>query len=102
MKFTTYGSAIESLVAYIRPAREVVYRNHYSTPSYFRELHYATHYAFQKWCSANGVALDQMNTLRIQLLDHARKYSVRGYMAIECLVTHLPNEFNVRGVWTPI
>lgn len=37
MRFTSYGSAIESLVVALKPARDEVYKKHYSTPRYFVE-----------------------------------------------------------------
>lgn len=101
MRFTSYGSAIESLVVALKPARDEVYKKHYSTPRYFVEYNLAVHTAFENWCYTNGIDKKDMNDVRIALTSHAIKYRIPSYMKFECLHTHLPDAFNVRGVWTP-
>ncbi len=99
-----YGSVVKSLMAFMVPIRKKVHREHFSTPRYYIELHRAIHRGFEQWCTDNDVSLSCMNKVRLDIIQHIHDYQLPGrvFDLARILRDTLPDEFNVRGQWTPV
>lgn len=100
MKFKTYGAAVDSLYIDIRKAKEAAFIDYYGTPDYFKQLALYIHRAYQSWCVNNDIGRGYMYDLRQVLRVHVKYYNPRS-IHFAPLFDALPDEFNVRGKWTP-
>lgn len=61
----------------------------------------AIHRGFQEWATNNGIPKRLMADLAAKLVQYGQTYPSIHSSKVDKLVTTLPNEFNVRGNWTP-
>jgi len=99
MIFKTWGSAIQSLKQHLREDANKVYEKHFGTPQYFKILIPRIHDSFVSWCSEHGI--DNPAAMRKRLSEEVKKYPQWRNSDMDYLLNHLPNPYNVRGVWTP-
>lgn len=95
----TLGAAVSSLDAALRDAHMVQAACHFGTPQYIPTSILVAHRAFQRWCRDHGMT--DPATVREGIVQHIRYYRVPVSQSMRYLADCLPNEFNVRGVWTP-
>lgn len=97
-EYRNWGRFTDALGAAMDAARKEK-MVHFGTPRYFRESILAVHRAFQKFCREQD--LDPAKT-RLAVADFFRRGNPsRSRTSFDYLLSQLPNEFNVRGVWTP-
>jgi hypothetical protein len=102
----TYGTVIDSLLERLSPLireRVVLGRIHLVNGTFLSfeaETILLVHRCFQAWASEHG--FEDPSTLRDDLHRHIKASgNHRWTMALERLFKYLPDEFNVRGKWTP-
>ncbi len=100
MTLETYGDAYTSLLAALNIASNYAHQLHRQTPKYFVERDLALHRAFQSWCKSHGIPVEDMANVRNSIVNHHVVYH-NQINNIHYFSHSLPNEFNVRGVWTP-
>lgn len=97
MKFKTYGSMFSALQNHMSSAvaRSDVSARYGSNSFYKRNL--ALHEAFEEFCIFQGINA-------VELREGIIKYVKNNgcpFSKLQTFLDTLPNEFNVRGVWTP-
>lgn len=92
-----FGTARKRLNQYLKGAANKAHSDHWQSPTYFKERNLALHRAFQQFCTHNGI--QEMRAALHALEANAKAY---GYLSTceDDLYKTLPDEFNVRGVWT--
>jgi hypothetical protein len=99
--FKTYFDAYTSLAAHLKQAADEVFREHKNQPNYTAKLNLAIHRAYQRWATESGISSEDMRDLAIALSKFSSDYVLGPSFYVNMLVSTLPNEFNVRGKWTP-
>ena len=99
--FETYSDAYLSLAAHLKQTAIEMHHEHKYTPNYTAKLNLAIHRAYQKWATEAGFSSEDMRDLAITLSDFSRDYVLGPSFYVNMLVSTLPDEFNVRGKWTP-
>lgn len=99
MEFKDYGSAVSSLIAVLKEARQGVYAQYFSTPVYYQEEALAIHRAFEAWAVFNGIPFQDMAKLKLELVKYSQEY--QRSTVLDILGKTLPDAFNVRGQWVP-
>jgi hypothetical protein len=101
--FKTWGEAMESLDRAIKAATLACWDWFGKDPVRYAERKvFIVHNTFQQWCDALGI--DPVN-MRNQMIDENRRGRLIGLIKsdhAEVLCNWIPNEYNVRGVWTPM
>lgn len=98
MIFKTYGSAIDSLkVKLVEASNSDIVIGAKGTPNFFKTINLEIHRTFQTWCSTHGLNPVEFRNALIKLRSRGE---VPGVL-FDVLILRLPDEFNVRGVWTP-
>lgn len=98
--FKTYGSAIESLIKHLHPLLTAQHDRDFSTTRYFVNRSLVSHRGFQDWAEKHGV--QDMAGLLESLKSHVQASGTPSWrLSLRHLLEALPDEFNVRGVWTP-
>lgn len=98
MVFNNWGVALKSLNEHLRDGVQDVYKEHFGTSQYFKVLIPRVHDSFVAWCRMH--AIQDPARMRIELTEHVNMYPQFRTSNIMYLVEHLPDKYNVRGVWT--
>lgn len=97
----TWGTAMRSLSDAIKKARncrEVL--DNYGTNKFFHIETLSIHRTFQAWCEDCGICpIYLRNEMRVQY--NLMNPTVTMVSGAKLLLTTIPDEFNVRGIWTP-
>ena len=96
--YRNWGRFTEDLGAAMDAAKRDSIR-YFGTPAFFRERDLAIHRAFEKFCRRQD--LDPAKTHAAVADFFRRGNPSRSRLSFDVLLSRLPNEFNVRGVWTP-
>lgn len=100
MALNNYGSAISSLLPVVRAAAKKAHQDAFGTPRYFIERNLSIHRAFEAWCADQGL-VQRAGEIRGALARHLDAYRTPDVLVLEPLFKTVPDEFNVRGRWTP-
>lgn len=98
--FKNYGSVFTSLHSELKIASIKVYNRHYGTSRYFEYHALYLHRAFELWAKSY-FPQDQLQKLFYDLKKQYQNNIVPQSTSLSVLFNSLPDQFNVRGRWTP-
>lgn len=96
-----YGTLVKNLKETLRVATNEAHGAAFGTESYYLVLNFKVHEAFDKFAGSLGVASCDRGRLRDLLKKHCVYYRLdKETTGLNALFHALPDQFNVRGVWT--